>query len=358
MLSRPASKASHLAEPAGRESMAHMPRKVLVTGGGGFLGSAIVRRLVARGDQVRSFSRGDYPELRKLGVDVRQGDLSEIETIADAADGCDVIVHTAAKAGIWGPYREFKRTNVVGTQNVLMVCHLCKIRRLVYTSSPSVVFTGFDMENINEAAPYPSNFHAHYPFTKSVAEQLVLNADGPNLATIALRPHLIWGPGDPHLLPRLIARAKAGKLRRIGKRENLVDATYIDNAADAHILAADKLQVGSPIAGRAYFIAQGEPLPLWDLINRLLEACGAPPVTRRMSPLAAYLAGMMCEWAYALFRLRGEPPMTRFLARQLCTAHWFNLEAARRFLGYEPKVSVEEGLRRLAEYTKSGASAN
>jgi 2-alkyl-3-oxoalkanoate reductase len=211
------------------------------------------------------------------------------------------------------------------------------------------------MENVNEAVEYPSNYHAHYPFTKAIAEKIVLNANGRNLATIALRPHLIWGPGDPHLLPRLVARAKAGKLRRIGKRENLVDATYIDNAADAHILAADRIDVGSPIAGRAYFIAQGEPLPLWDLINRLLEASGAPPVTRRMSPLTAYLAGMMCEWVYKLLPLRGEPPMTRFLARQLCTAHWFNLEAARRFLGYQPKVSLEEGLRRLKGFMNQTA---
>jgi nucleoside-diphosphate-sugar epimerase len=329
--------------------------KVLVTGGGGFLGSAIVRRLMARGDEVRSFSRGDYPELRQLGVDVRQGDLTEIETIADAARGCELIIHTAAKAGIWGPFKEFKRVNVVGTQNVLMACHLSGIRKLVYTSSPSVVFSGVDMEGVDESAPYSEHYDAHYPFTKRVAEQLVVEANGPHLATVALRPHLIWGPGDPHLLPRLVARAKAGKLRRIGNRANLVDATYIDNAADAHILAADRIDIGSPIAGKAYFVAQGEPLPLWDLIGKLLEAVGAPPVRRRMWPMTAYLAGLFLESVYHWLPLKGEPPMTSFLARQLCTAHWFNLDAARRDLGYRPAVSLEDGLRRLREASLKNA---
>jgi nucleoside-diphosphate-sugar epimerase len=163
---------------------------------------------------------------------------------------------------------------------------------------------------------------------------LVLEANGADLATVALRPHLIWGPGDPHVLPRLVARARAGKLRRIGAGRNMVDATYVDNAADAHLLAADRLEVGAPIAGKAYFVAQGEPLPLWDLINQMLATAGLPPVTRRVSAPSAYLLGTLLEMVYALLRLPGEPPMTRFVARQLSTSHWYSLTAAKRDLGY------------------------
>jgi nucleoside-diphosphate-sugar epimerase len=328
--------------------------KALVTGGGGFLGCAIVRRLVERGDQVRSLSRGDYPQLKSLGVEQFQADLADLETLARAAKGCDVVFHVAAKAGIWGPYAEYHRVNVTGTENVLAACRRAGVRRLIYTSSPSVVFNGQDMEGADESAPYPALYHAAYPETKAKAEQLVLQASGPELATVALRPHLIWGPGDNHLIPRLVARARAGRLRRIGKKSKLVDTVYIDNAADAQLLAADRLTAGSAVAGKAYFIAQGEPLPLWDLINRILDAAGLPPVTRRIPATVAYAAGGLCEALWTVLGRQTEPPMTRFLARELSTAHWFNLEAARRDLGYRPSVSVDEGLRRLRESFQQG----
>jgi nucleoside-diphosphate-sugar epimerase len=324
--------------------------KALVTGGGGFLGGAIVRRLAARGDSVRSFSRGDYPELRSSGVELVQGDLADAEAVARAAEGCDIVFHVAAKAGIWGAYAEYYRINVSGTENVLAACRRCRIGRLVYTSSPSVIFTGNDMKGVDESAPYPAHFHAAYPHTKALAEQLVLQANSAEIATVALRPHLIWGPGDPHLIPRLIARARAGRLRRIGRRSKLVDTVYIDNAADAHLLAADRLAPGSPIAGKAYFISQGNPLRLWDLVNRILDTAGLPPVTRSIPVPIAYIAGCMCEAIYGLLRVQSEPPMTRFLARELSTAHWFNIDAARRDLGYDPAVSVEEGLSRLRDW--------
>jgi nucleoside-diphosphate-sugar epimerase len=324
--------------------------KALVTGGGGFLGSAIVQRLVPRGDTVHSFSRGDYPELRALGVQLFQGDLTDAEALARAADGCDIVFHVAAKAGIWGPYDKYHRANVIGTENVLAACWRCGIQRLVYTSSPSVVFNGRDMEGVDESTPYPGHYHAHYPKTKALAEQIVLQANGPTLATVSLRPHLIWGPGDNHLIPRIIARASSGRLRRIGRYSKLVDTVYIDNAANAHLLAADHLTPGSPIAGKAYFISQGEPLPLWDLINRILDAAGLPPVTRSVPVSVAYALGALCEAAYSALRKQSEPPMTRFLAKELSTAHWFDIAAARRDLGYQPAVSVDEGLRRLREW--------
>jgi nucleoside-diphosphate-sugar epimerase len=321
----------------------------LVTGGGGFLGSAIVRRLCARGDRVRSLARHRYPELESLGVAQHQGDVAEAAAVDAAAAGCDVVFHVAAKAGLGGRYADYHRTNVVGTEKVLAACRRHGIGRLVYTSSPSVVFDGRDMQGADESVPYPARYEAPYPRTKALAEQLVLRANGPALATVALRPHLIWGPGDNHLIPRLLARARAGRLRRVGRASPLIDSVYVDNAADVHLLAADRLAPGSPVAGRAYFVSQGEPVPLWDLVNRILKAAGLGPVTRTLPFVVAYAAGWLLEAVYALLRRADEPPMTRFLARELATAHWFDLGAARRDLGYEPAVSLEEGLRRLEQ---------
>jgi len=215
-------------------------RKVLVTGGGGFLGSAIVRRLVDRGDKVRSFSRGFYPELESMGVALIQGDIQDKVSVENAVDGMDVIFHVAAKPGVWGNYTDYFQTNVSGTQNVIDACRKYGVPILVYTSSPSVIFNGTHMEGVNESVPYPDKYHAHYPKTKALAEQAILEATGSGLRTMILRPHLIWGPRDNHLVPRIIARAKS--LVRIGTGKNLVDTIYIDNAADAHILAADKLE--------------------------------------------------------------------------------------------------------------------
>jgi nucleoside-diphosphate-sugar epimerase len=323
--------------------------KALVTGGGGFLGSAIVRRLVARGDEVISLSRQHYPALDALGVTQHQGDIADAAVVAAATAGCDIVFHVAAKAGIAGRYRSYHRTNVEGTANVLAACRRHGIRRLVYTSSPSVVFNGRDMEGVDESVPYPSHYEAHYPRTKALAEQAVRAANGPDLATVCLRPHLIWGPGDNHLLPRLFARARAGRLRRIGNRSPLIDSTYIDNAADAHLLAADRLEVGSRVAGKVYFITNGEPFPLWELIERLLATSGLGPIRRSIPFWVAYTAGWLLEKVYRLLPGEKEPPMTPFLARELSTAHWFSLAAARRDLGYEAGVSIAEGLCRLRE---------
>ncbi len=321
----------------------------LVTGGGGFLGGAIVRMLRERGQEVRSFARNAYAHLNDADVEQVVGDLADPQAVEMAVADCDSVYHVAAKAGVWGHYRDFYSTNVVGTQNVLDACRKYAVRRLVYTSTPSVVCARGEMEGVDESVPYSSRFEAHYPSTKALAEQMVLAANGPDLATVALRPHLIWGPGDPHLIPRLLARARAGKLKRIGRGENKVDVTYVDNAAHAHVLAGGRLEPGSPIAGKAYFVSNGQPVNLWDFINRILAVAEIPPVTKRVSFRMAWLAGAVMEGFYRLLCLRGEPPMTRFVARQLATSHWFDISAARRDLGYEPIVTTEEGLRRLAE---------
>jgi 2-alkyl-3-oxoalkanoate reductase len=329
--------------------------RALVTGGGGFLGQAIVRMLLERGDTVVSFSRGEHPELAALCVEQVRGDLADREAVVAAARGCDIVFHVAAKAGIWGSYEDFLSANVTGTRNVLDACRSHGVPRLVYTGSPSVVFDGSDVKGGDESLPYPAAFEAYYPQTKMLAERLVLEANSPGLATVSLRPHLIWGPGDNHLVPRILAKARSGRLRRIGRRDCLVDTVYVDNAARAHLNAADRLAYGSAPAGRAYFISNGEPLPLWDMVNRILAAADLPPVTRSVSPQLAYAAGIVCEGLWRTLKLAGEPPMTRFVARELATAHWFDISAARRDLGYEPEVSIEEGLRRLRASLSGGA---
>ena len=322
--------------------------KALVTGGGGFLGGVIVRLLRERGDDVRSFARGAYPDLEAAGVEVHRGDLGDAAAVARAVEGMDVVFHVAALPGVWGPYQDYHRANVTGTENVLAACRAHEVQRLVYTSTPSVVHEGRDIEGGDESLPYASNFSTHYPRTKAVAERMVLAADSEHLSTVALRPHLIWGPGDNHLVPRIVARGRAGRLRLIGNRPNVVDTVYVDNAADAHLAAADRLAPGASCAGRAYFISNGEPLPLAEITNGILAAAGLPPVTKRIPVPVAIALGGLAELLYRGLRIRREPPLTRFVARQLSTSHWFDISAARRDLGYEPRVSIEEGLRRLA----------
>jgi len=327
---------------------------VLVTGGGGFLGQAIVEKLCRRGMDVVTLQRGAYPVLDALGARQLRGDLSDSEVVHDAVSGCSIVYHMAAKAGVWGSLESYHAANVLGTENILAACRAHRVRGLVYTSSPSVVFAGEDQEGVDESAPFPDDYLAHYPRTKAVAERMVLAASDDRLATVALRPHLIWGPGDNHLVPRILAQGRAGKLRIVGSGERLVDSVYIDNAADAHLAAADRLAPGSPIAGRTYFITNDEPMPMASLINGILAAGGLPPVTRKISPGLAYLAGRVLETAHGLFRLPGEPRMTRFVARQLATAHWFDITAAKRDLGYAPSITMIEGFERLgAALTKS-----
>ncbi len=325
--------------------------KVLVTGGGGFLGGAIVRQLVDRGDAVRSFSRNFYPELAQMGVEQIQGDMVDKTAVEQACKGIELVFHVAAKPGVWGDYADYYPTNVLGTQHVIDACKKQGVSRLVYTSSPNVVFDGTDMEGVDESAPYPEKFHAAYPKTKAMAEQMVIKAADKDLMTITLRPHLIWGPNDNHLVPRIIERAR--RLVRVGSGKNRVDTIYIDNAAQAHVLAADRLKGNPELSGKVYFISQDDPVPLWDLVDDILKAAGQPPVKRTIPRKMAWLVGALLEFVYTMFRIRGEPQMTRFLADELSTAHWFDIRAARKDLGYAPAVSINEGLRRLEHWLQN-----
>ncbi|MDQ3231069.1 MAG: NAD-dependent epimerase/dehydratase family protein [Pseudobdellovibrionaceae bacterium] len=324
-----------------------MAEKILVTGGGGFLGKALIHQLIARGHQIHTLNRSRYPELEKLGVRCFQGDLADPAIVKEAALGCTTVFHVAAKAGVWGDYADYYKANVIGTQNVLLACRALSIPRLIYTSSPSITFGGTDQEGIDESNPLPTHYMAAYPATKALAEKMVLAAAGSDLATVSLRPHLIWGPGDNHIIPRLLDRARKGRLRLIGPAGKKVDAVYIDNAVQAHLCAYDRLQKGSPIDGKVYFITNDEPMPLENIINSILQAAGLPQVTRRISAGIAYGLGATLEIFYRLLRLKNEPVLTRFAARQMSTAHWYNTRAAREELGYQPAVSMQEGFRRL-----------
>src|SRR5688500_3051792 len=242
--------------------------KVLVTGGGGFVGKKVVEMLRARGDDVRTVARGAYPELAALGVEHVRGDLADRGLARAAVAGVSAVVHVAGKAGVWGGPVAYERSNVAATQNVIDACVAESVERLVMTSSPSVTFSGGDAKNADESLPYPEKHLYEYGRTKAEAERRVLGANGTPLArgvsvllTCALRPHLSYGAGDPHILPRMIRRAKAGRLAWIGAPDNLVDVTYVDNAAHAHLLALDALgaEKHKP-AGKAYFISQGKPV--------------------------------------------------------------------------------------------------
>jgi nucleoside-diphosphate-sugar epimerase len=320
----------------------------LVTGGTGFLGRHLVARLLAAGRPVTVLARRADPALVARGVRFITASLDDAPAVAAACAGHATVFHTAAKVGVWGRYADFFRTNVLGTRALLAGCRAHGVARLVYTSTPSVVYNGQALANADESLPLTTSCPSPYPLTKAIAEREVLaaNSAAPSgLRTIALRPHLIWGVGDPHLVPRVLARARAGRLRIIGDGTNRVDLVNVANAVDAHLAAEQTLSSSQPstACGRPYFITNGEPVLLWEWINQLLTALGEPPVTRRLSLSTASALGAVCETLWRVLPVTTEPPMTRFIAAELAKDHWFNLAAARRDLGYEPRVSMAAG---------------
>jgi nucleoside-diphosphate-sugar epimerase len=353
---------------------------VFVTGASGFIGGKLAERLLADGRKVRVLSRRPLPELEALGAEVIPGDLHDRHALERGCRSADTVFHVAGRVGVWGPPDDFFRVNVEGTRNVVAAARDAKVPRLVYTSSPSVVYNGGDLSGVNESAPLCREAPCAYPTSKAAAERLVLGANDKDLATVALRPHLVWGPGDKNVVPRVMALARRGRLKIIGAGRNKVDITHIDNVVDAHLLAEGALLSGSsapfrseagagvtpppnapsvsraplPIGGRAYFITNGEPVVLWDWINTVLRGVGIPEVRRHVPLSVAYAAGGLLEVLWRVGRKSGEPPMTRFVAKEMATDHWFDISTARRDLGYHPLVTVEQGTRELIEHYRAG----
>jgi len=352
--------------------------RCLVTGGGGFLGRYIVEQLVARGDSVRSLSRIRYRSLDELGVEQVLGDIRELDRVLDACDSIEVVFHSAHTAGISGPWERYHSINTLGSRNVVLACQQHGVGRLLYCSSPSVTSTGHDQCNIDESVPYAKKWLCNYDRSMAMAEQEILAANTSSLRTCALRPSLMWGPRDQQLLPRLLRLGRAGKLRIIGDGSNQVDTVYVENAAVAHLQAADALAQtpvsdspvsdspvsDSPVSaanarhpdigGRAYFISQGQPVNCWNWINDILRHCEVEPVTKKIPFSVAWFGGHSLEIAYRLLKKNDEPLMTRFLAAQLGRSQYFDISAARRDFGYQPRISTQEGMQRLAKWCGTG----
>jgi nucleoside-diphosphate-sugar epimerase len=327
--------------------------RALVTGGGGFLGRYIVEQLLEEGHSVATFSRGRYPELDEIGAKSVQGDLQDADAVRQACKGQDVVFHVAARAGFWGTWESFRGPNVAGTENVIAACRTNGVKKLVYTSSPSVVFDNLPQSGVDESYPYPTKYESFYPHTKAIAEQQVIAANGPNLATCSLRPHLIFGPRDNHLLPRVIAVAQAGKLPRVGDGKNKVDLTFVQDAARAHLLAAGALEPNSPVAGSVYFISQDEPVNLWHWLGDLFRELDVPQVKLRVPLGVARAAGAAIEFAYKTFKIKGEPRLTRFLASELAMDHYYDISRAKSDFGYRPEFGMVEATRLTVAYLKT-----
>ena len=343
---------------ADRQAAAGDAGAVLVTGGTGFLGSHLVERLLAQGRRVTVVSRSARPELERRGVRVVTGALHDAAVCAEAVRGVGTVFHVAARVGVWGRYDDFFRDNVLATRALVGAARDAGVKRFVHTSTPSVVYNGLDLAGADETLPLTRNCPSPYPLTKAIAEGEALAFSTERFRVCALRPHLIWGVGDPHLVPRILARARAGRLRIVGSGKNLVDMVHVENATDAQLLAERALgapdEAPGPAAGKAYFITNGEPVNLWDWVNDLLRALGEPPVTKRISLGAARGVGAVCEALWRVLSLKGEPPMTRFVAAELAKDHWFSIEAARRDLGYAPRVSMKQGTAELVAALRVG----
>ncbi|PCJ18917.1 MAG: 3-beta hydroxysteroid dehydrogenase [Candidatus Cloacimonadota bacterium] len=321
--------------------------KVLVTGGGGFLGSHIVKQLLQESHEVHIIARGDYPNLQKLGVICHKADLSIKESLKYPLKDIETVFHVAALAGIWGDWDDYYKSNVLGTQNLLEVCQEQGVKKFVYTSSPSVVFDGSNMENVTESVPYPNSYKTHYPKSKAMSEKMVILANNDDFHTCSLRPHLIWGPGDNHLIPRFLKRAKVGALKIVGDGKNLVDTSYVFDCAKAHILAEKQLFKDSKVCGECYFISQGEAVNLFDWINQFVVASNQKKVTSKVPAKVAYFIGGLMEFVYSTFNIKSEPRMTKFLASELSTSHYFDISKAKNDFNFEPKYTMQSAFDEL-----------
>lgn len=329
-----------------------MSRAVLVTGASGMLGGAVADLLAARGDQVTVMQRSsiaDTPHRQQLGS------VTEADAVARAVQGQDAVVHLAAKVDVVGPWEEYQATNVEGTRTVVEACRAHGVHRFVHISSPSVAHAGSSLAGEGAGPADPAAARGNYARSKAEAEVLALAADGPDLAVTAIRPHLVWGPGDTQLIGRILERARAGRLPMLGSGTSLVDTTYVDNAAEAIVAALDRIEQAR---GQALVVTNGEPRPIGELIGDICRAGGAPAPRVRIPSRLAWAAGAAVEGAMwvsaAVPRLPEitEPPLTRFLAEQLSTAHWFDQRHTQDVLDWQPRVTLDQGLARLRAWAQ------
>lgn len=336
-----------------------------ITGAGGFVGGAIVRKLLSHDEDceqpnyVRAIARRALTISSSPYLQTRLLDLSAKDSVSPALfDGCGVVFHVASKVAMWGNAADFEKQNVSVTRMVLHAASEAGVKAFVYTSSPSVIAGGEDLRGVDETYPYPNHYLAEYPKTKAAAERLVLAADQVGgMRTLALRPHLIFGPGDTSLGPAILARAKAGSLVRLGSRNPLVDFTYIDDCVSAHLVGAKALLENPDlVAGKAYFISQGDPTPFWDWVNSYIAIYNQPSITKQIPVKMAYSVATLCEKACQLLPFLGEPRITRFLVKEMSTDHYFSIERARKLLGYQPSCTVAEGVAKTAAALIMGKS--
>ncbi len=330
-------------------------KKVIVTGGSGFLGKAVVRKLLEQNVEIAVLARNLSSSTEQLGVRQICGDIRDLDFLKSSFLGYDTVIHLAAKTGIWGAKEDYFSVNLQGTHKVIEACLAAGVSALVYASTPSVVYHNGDLCGVNERTPYTHSFLSPFTQSKMLAEKAVLDSNSDYLKATVLRPHLIWGPGDTNLIPRLLGKARCRQLRRVGDGHNLVDITFLDNAAEAFVLAARELHGEAQSAGKAYFISQGEPVNLWNWLNRFFRRLDIPVIESSVSFRQAYYVGMFFEFFYTLFHIKNEPCMTRFLAVELAKSHWFSIENAHRDFGYAPHVSTTEGINRVIDWIKQSA---
>lgn len=323
--------------------------KVLVTGAGSALLGGVAVTLARRGDDVVCLQRRSVSLPDDVHVTQVNGDLRDLDAVLAAAEGCDAIVHGAARVGVVGSWADFHSVNVEGTGHLLHAAHRLGAGRFVYVSTPSVAHTGESIVGTGADPAATGRKGAFYAESKAIAEQMVLGENSERMAVVAIRPHLVWGPGDTQLVGRIVERAKAGRLVMVGSGSALVDTTYLDNAVSAHVAALDALSVGARCAGRAYVVANGEPRTVHELVEGICKAAGVAFEPRHVPARVARGVGSVVERLWPRFR-DGEPPITRFVAEQLGTAHWFDPRPARDDLGWEPTVSLDEGFERLAAW--------
>ena len=322
--------------------------KVLVTGAGSLLLGGIAQQLASRGDEVVCFQRREN-ETTHSNITTFAGDIRDRGAVSEAASGCDAIIHGAARVGVMGSWEDFYSTNVDGTTNVLRAAEEHRIARLVYVSTPSVAHVGRSIEGDVATPATTGRKRTFYAESKAIAEILALQANSAELGVVALRPHLVWGPGDTQLVGRIVDRARQGRLVMVGSGNALVDSTYIDNAISAHIAALDAIAPGSSCAGKAYVISNGEPRTVNELMSRICLAAGVEFSPKHVPAVIARSIGSVVERIWPLIR-KDEPPITRFVAEQLGTAHWFDQRPVQEDLNWKPQVSLDEGFVRLAKW--------